>query len=306
MQDTGITLKQLTNWMVNNRKRIWKPKIEARIQQQAHATVAAVAAQAHQAALTAVTFAQQATQMQEQKVLSTSANPVTPEGRFKPTLIMPVPSDNLFFDFDKEASRKHNQMDQLELSSVPSVKQSVLPPSSDAATKALQVMLLQQLTNLVNVAKFPELVSEPVTPVSQSVSDEDISVSAREQCEESLAPTVLFEKTPEHDDGKNYARNVSFSSLELISGSGDHAASTSPTPLLTSPVEAADTYDSNKRSWSSSSSSSPTPDAVVERRNKYRRVSLDMWVDACNNASHIHDESLPTLEEASRLFGYSK
>lgn len=43
MADTGIELKQLTNWFVNNRKRFWKPRVEARLQQQAHAQVAAVA-----------------------------------------------------------------------------------------------------------------------------------------------------------------------------------------------------------------------------------------------------------------------
>jgi hypothetical protein len=32
MEDTDIELKQLTNWFVNNRKRYWKPRIEARLQ----------------------------------------------------------------------------------------------------------------------------------------------------------------------------------------------------------------------------------------------------------------------------------
>lgn len=44
MADTGIELKQLTNWFVNNRKRYWKPRVEARLQQQAQAQVAAVVA----------------------------------------------------------------------------------------------------------------------------------------------------------------------------------------------------------------------------------------------------------------------
>jgi len=46
MVDTNIELKQLTNWFVNNRKRYWKPRVEARLQQQAHAqnAVTAVAA----------------------------------------------------------------------------------------------------------------------------------------------------------------------------------------------------------------------------------------------------------------------
>lgn len=37
MSATGIELKQLTNWFVNNRKRFWKPRVEARLQQQRQA-----------------------------------------------------------------------------------------------------------------------------------------------------------------------------------------------------------------------------------------------------------------------------
>ena len=33
MADTGIEMKQLTNWFVNNRKRFWKPRMEAQRQQ---------------------------------------------------------------------------------------------------------------------------------------------------------------------------------------------------------------------------------------------------------------------------------
>lgn len=43
MADTGIEMKQLTNWFVNNRKRYWKPRVEARLQQQAQAQAAAAA-----------------------------------------------------------------------------------------------------------------------------------------------------------------------------------------------------------------------------------------------------------------------
>lgn len=34
MEDTGIEQKQLTNWFVNNRKRFWKPRVEARLREQ--------------------------------------------------------------------------------------------------------------------------------------------------------------------------------------------------------------------------------------------------------------------------------
>ena len=40
MAETGIELKQLTNWFVNNRKRYWKPRVEAHLQK--HAQVQAV------------------------------------------------------------------------------------------------------------------------------------------------------------------------------------------------------------------------------------------------------------------------
>jgi hypothetical protein len=53
MADTGIELKQLTNWFVNNRKRYWKPRVEAKLKQQARvATTAATQAnvKAHQGA----------------------------------------------------------------------------------------------------------------------------------------------------------------------------------------------------------------------------------------------------------------
>lgn len=53
MADTGIELKQLTNWFVNNRKRYWKPRVEARLQQQAHVAVAVAAAVASAAPMTA-------------------------------------------------------------------------------------------------------------------------------------------------------------------------------------------------------------------------------------------------------------
>lgn len=34
MKETGIEMKQLTNWFVNNRKRFWKPRVEAQLKEQ--------------------------------------------------------------------------------------------------------------------------------------------------------------------------------------------------------------------------------------------------------------------------------
>eukprot|EP01082_Thalassiosira_pseudonana_P013603 g11535.t1 g11535 contig6:23031-23564(-) len=39
MQETGIEMKQLTNWFVNNRKRIWKPRMMALKEKGGHSRV---------------------------------------------------------------------------------------------------------------------------------------------------------------------------------------------------------------------------------------------------------------------------
>ena len=40
-------------------------------------------------------------------------------------------------------------------------------------------------------------------------------------------------------------------------------------------------------------------------RRKYRRQSVELWKAACQTASHVYDQNLPSLEEAAQLFGYS-
>lgn len=44
----------------------------------------------------------------------------------------------------------------------------------------------------------------------------------------------------------------------------------------------------------------------VSPRPKFRRISIDIWKDACRKATHAHDESLPSLEEATQLFGFTR
>lgn len=99
MKDTGIELKQLTNWFVNNRKRYWKPRVEARLQQQAQAAQAAV--QAHAAAVAAVSAGSSSVEPQSIAIQqassqrngmpgaaqATKANLVSPKTEFKSTLM---------------------------------------------------------------------------------------------------------------------------------------------------------------------------------------------------------------------------
>jgi hypothetical protein len=52
-------------------------------------------------------------------------------------------------------------------------------------------------------------------------------------------------------------------------------------------------------------SRSSEEDEVATKRPKYLRQSPPLWRDACRSASNIYDRELPSLEEASHLFGYS-
>jgi hypothetical protein len=40
-------------------------------------------------------------------------------------------------------------------------------------------------------------------------------------------------------------------------------------------------------------------------RLKFRRVSIELWKEACQTAGDVYDDELPSLEEAAKLFGYA-
>jgi hypothetical protein len=44
---------------------------------------------------------------------------------------------------------------------------------------------------------------------------------------------------------------------------------------------------------------------VQTPRRKYRRVSFDLWKTACLSTHNGYDHILPSLEEATQLFGFT-
>ena len=40
-------------------------------------------------------------------------------------------------------------------------------------------------------------------------------------------------------------------------------------------------------------------------RKRFRTVSIDVWRKKCQDAANVYDDALPSLEEASRLFGFT-
>ena len=200
MEETGIELKQLTNWFVNNRKRYWKPRVEAQLQEQAKSGVL----------LPAMTKSASTTTLS-----SVSSRPLTSPARAVS-----------------------------EVSSDASTEGSL---SDDETTETVHVHVLRDAESLEDVT----LLSEP---------------------EANIEKTYTF--TIAHDGSKSRRE----------------------TELVRIRKEALRRH-MRKRSVSSIEESTP--------RKKYRRVSFDLWREACQAAPAAYHESLPSLEEAAELFGFA-
>eukprot|EP00980_Cylindrotheca_fusiformis_P005463 scaffold1169_cov120-Cylindrotheca_fusiformis.AAC.13 len=243
MADTGIELKQLSNWFVNNRKRYWKPRVEARLQQQAQA--AAAAAQAHAAAVAAVTAA-------------THTNPVSPSPGSKNTFKMTPNTGFVTFDLGTPETTETKSYPHLVETDFASVL-------ADQRSRAKQ---------------DSRLVSESSSSSSVSSTEEGDLSDAPQEDECSVAAVATSPVTPTRKALETQASGESSSSVVSVSQDV-----TPPPPSMRKRVH----YQE---------------EPVQTPRKKYRRISLDLWRDACQNANHAYDESLPSLEEATQLFGY--
>ena len=336
MKETGIELKQLTNWFVNNRKRYWKPRVEARLQQQAQA--AAVAVQAHAATVAAVTAAAQQAHAtvfaasnnsnnndcgnDHAAAAASFANLVSPEAAFKPTMTVQPPAGNGFVSFDLETPSKKLQQ---QLNQQQHHLHHAFSPASLAVQLLSQTALQRNESSTASTNLSAPSATRAVSEVSSSnsssasvsASEGELSDTSPEDLDDAVVVTS-FKKSPVKllSMNSNYARNVSFCSLEQVSGeaSGEESSSSiskeesiSCSSTITGKEDAITLIPTTKTSsYKTSNKRRSSSSSTVAPRKKYRRVSLDLWIDACRNAPHNNDESLPSLEEASRLFGYSK
>jgi Homeobox KN domain len=229
MEDTGIELKQLTNWFVNNRKRYWKPRVEARVQHHPQ-TPAAISA------LTNVTEVASAPSL---------VAPISPETN----TLAKGPSSSGFVHFDLPRTSSQASISGTDISKFLGRKDSL------------------QSFNLVSEASSNASISgSEVEDGSEASTTEDYSI-------ESLV------KTDECTTSNPYLQT---------SGQMSSQASPAATP-------------SKKRLFFSRLEQP----ARLTPRKKFQSSSIETWRDACQEASHVYCDSLPTLEEATRLFGYA-
>ncbi len=239
MVDTGIELKQLTNWFVNNRKRYWKPRVEARIQHQTHDAAPTVVVQPDVTAALPKAC----------PVLV----PVSPETIAKPDLNITA-SSLVHFDLPRTVSQN----------------------------------------------------SFVGSEISKALSRNDSATSLHLICEGSSTGSAV----DEGGDASSFVENSDDYTTESFSKADDDC-------FL--PVSETETLEQSTGQISSQVSPPSTPskkrliidrmqdlhDPVATPRKKFRRLSMETWRDACQEASDVYCESLPTLEEAVKLFGYA-
>mmetsp|Transcript_41763 Transcript_41763/g.100566 ORF Transcript_41763/g.100566 Transcript_41763/m.100566 type:complete len:329 (+) Transcript_41763:180-1166(+) len=274
MADTGIELKQLTNWFVNNRKRYWKPRVEARLQQQARA--AAAAAQAHAAAVAVATA-------------SVHTNPVSPDHGYKPTITLPPGNGFVTFDLGSPS------LTPTKLTS----RYTHLVETDMARVIADQTVNAQRDERIVSESSSSGSSSGSVTASDEGTISDTTTYQEEETVHGSIktSPTELQQQQQEQEETED---EQDYSSEQTTGESSSSVSIASISAAVSLSEESFAVRPTKKRVIE-------TPVVVTEApRKRFRRVSIELWRETCQNACHANDDTLPSLEEASQLFGFSQ
>jgi len=298
MDDTGIELKQLTNWFVNNRKRYWKPRVEARLQQQA--AVAAVSpTKIVQAASTVTPYIALDMTKPPQVSVSPSPSQHTRDG----TSVNMV-NASAFVSFDRSRSPRAVSIGSSSFASE-SDNASLSNDTDDDLTDDIvdEVDADSQMvkrTETVDVHILRPTGDDPLPTL------EDVSILANvpsDRIMQSYDGCTLSYRFPVEgfsDQKKVQSRRDS----EIVKMKKQYlkkflAETAAAVAGITSASE-------EPRKASKKRSRSNEDEEIATNRPKFLRKSTPLWRDACRSAGDIYDRELPSLEEASHLFGYSE
>jgi len=309
MEDTGIELKQLTNWFVNNRKRYWKPRVEAKLQQQ---VVAVATTTVTPARLVSLSCSQEApppkppsfslslaiTQANESTKISFSP-PVTPAQQFvrtafvetSETLSKYVPSTSPLRSVSvvsTSCSESGNMSDSNSAAGDSTVSEGT-EQGSDVIerTETVDVHVLRPICFLGKTEDKPRSIEDitilPNVPAARIIR--------------SYRNVTLMYNFPKHNDcdrKKVQARRDAevvrikkhYLKLYLSDCSTTDLLAMKSMPMKRKRVEEVE-------------------DVAILRR-KFSQPSPSLFREVCTTANHVYDMGLPSLEEATFLFGYAQ
>jgi hypothetical protein len=307
MAETGIELKQLTNWFVNNRKRYWKPRIEAKITAEGGGSVIPPTENAMALSL-AVRRGEDPHTVSEGGSVVSSSSANTPEWcseeEDSPQQFQPVSIRNaLMPQHARDGSIRREVVDLHVL----------LPETKEEGKDALPT--LRDVTIRTNVKKEMILATFPKCLLQYSVPDE--IEGDRKKIQTRRDGEVLRVKKHYlklylatrgiHSCSSPYGENpidVSIAnSTSASSNSSVSSASNKASKEECDTVEQVNTSFSLKRPVTLDD----IQDQPAPRRRRVSSATMngdEEWRSICQNARDIFCDSLPGLEEAAIMFGY--
>ena len=274
MQDTGIELKQLTNWFVNNRKRFWKPHVEARLREQQKSAGATSTASPSKIVKTVSTGnLSQLSRTNSSDASSGSASPIISPG-------------HLISAESSVTSETNSVTDTEGFDGYSSAGQTT--EEFVSRTETIQIHILRPLvgTSAPSIEDVTILTNIPGERILHTYND--CLLTYRCSAADAQDPKKLQRpRDTEVVRLKKYYLKL-FNSQHSSLGEGE--------PLLSLTAK-------RKRT----NAPAVIEDDVVEcvPRTKFRRASVQLWKEACQTADCVYGNELPSLEEATTLFGFA-
>jgi Homeobox KN domain len=368
MSDTGLELKQLTNWFVNNRKRYWKPRVEAHLSKEPEleAEAEAEASSSNSNALVGLKNNASSTSTGTSPSLETGKVAITPSPlrvsrrkgmKGKSHSMGEKGKSHSMGEKGKshsmeEKGKSHSMGEKGKSHSMRETPVVVVTPTSLMCTSNTHLIsghnsLASQSDGTTSCSdsdddRCTDKISRPMETIvqekinvhilrpsrsSSTIPDlKDVSVLANIPSERILktyseclkgtkgslegicrdAAIVRLKKRclsmflAEHKYGTNISTeyetddSVLLQSTRSTSRPNDEISTKRKYELHVIPSGCNHGQDSEATSY------------MLSPRPKYRRRSIDIWKEACQTANHVYDDDeLPSLEEATRLFGYA-
>ena len=293
MEDTGIEMKQLTNWFVNNRKRYWRPRVAARMKEQrtAGSKVAVSEATKVPARLSPARSNRKATVDQSGPSTVKTEVVVTPQRAG--TTASPKPILRTSFSPIVRIISEQNSLKALA---------ELVVSSDDESESAATWQSSSAESTTAATFKTESIHVYILRPTDGSTKPQlaDVSISNTIPSERILR---TFENYPVTYSCGDVAKTLRRRDAEIVRVKKS-LLSVYYAELLAASASDLPTSSGSKRSALHVVAPDDSHEPLTPRA-KYRRMSVELWKEACQTANHVYDQELPSLEEATQLFGYT-
>jgi Homeobox KN domain len=312
MADTGLELKQLTNWFVNNRKRYWKPRVEARLGGNKDASDRSLIVSSSSTLKREVSLLSASTYEDVGTASDSATNLVLPTRSSKrrvpkekaPMAVSPSSVVHLVSGHNSVASSdgttSGSDSDEERCSETSSPIWSMELPSTVEETLDVHILRpSQSLSTAPDLSDVTVLSGIPPERILRTYSNCTLAYSATDGKDNTRRRDAEVVRLKRKYLSLFLKEQAAAEAIVCYLSSGP-----STPPRKRPKSENVHVIPSSLNVLTRPTTT--TNSNIVSPRPKYRRFSIDIWKEACQTANHVYDDQeLPSLEEATRLFGYA-